>query len=220
MRETMSTDHMATGRTDAPTADTKAALIMAAFILTEGAWVGVNLLPDPQRFLNILGFASGRLGTPQGWLVAMIVAGTFIFLSLRLPSVRANLVRPSFLKLLAILMAIAAGTLEEAIFRRMLMNYLQTEGFGVIAQIALSALAFGVSHGIWGLFGRSKQAALGATIATTVLGGGLAIAYVVSGRSVASAIAAHVLIDVFIEPGLILAALRGEMGSGSAAKPR
>jgi membrane protease YdiL (CAAX protease family) len=152
--------------------------------------------------------------------VATIVAAAFIFSSLRLPSVRANLVRPSFLKLLAILMAIAAGTLEEAIFRRMLMNYLQTEGFGVIAQIALSAVAFGVSHGIWGLFGRSKRAALGATIATTVLGGGLAIAYVVSGRSVASAIAAHVLIDVFIEPGLILAALRGEMSRRPAAKPR
>ena len=208
----MSTDDIASGRRDGRATEAKAALIMTAFILTEGAWIGVNLFPDPQRFLHIIGFAPGRLGTPEGWVVALGVAAIFIFSSLRLPSVRANLIRPSFLKLLAILMAIAAGTLEETVFRRMLMNYLQTEGLGNLPQIVLSAAAFGISHGIWGLFGRSKSAAFGATVATSALGLGLAIAYVDSARSVASAIVAHAMIDVFIEPGLILAALRGEMG--------
>ena len=47
-----------------------------------------------------------------GWVAAVIATAIFVALSLRLPSVRENLFRPSFLKLLAILLAIGAGILE------------------------------------------------------------------------------------------------------------
>jgi membrane protease YdiL (CAAX protease family) len=189
----------------------RAALILAGFAVSEGAWVLVNLFPEPGPLLGYLGFAPGKLGTPLGWALALVVTVGFVVRSARLPSVRANLVRPSWLKLLAILMAIAAGILEEAFFRRMLMNWLQQGGVGVLLQVLASALAFGVAHGIWGLFGRSLRAALGATLATGALGAALALVYVAAGRSVAACVVAHVVIDFFIEPGLILAALRGEM---------
>jgi membrane protease YdiL (CAAX protease family) len=190
---------------------TKAAAILGSFLLIEGWWVIVNASTGLRSFLGILGFAPGRLGTPLGWLLALIVTAAFTYYSARLPSVRHNMFRPSLLKLLAILMAVAAGILEEAIFRRMLMNHLQSEGFSAAVQIILSGLTFGVAHGIWGLFGRNVAAAVGATLATGALGTALGIVYIASHRSVASCIVAHVVIDFFIEPGLVLAAIRGEM---------
>ena len=88
-------------------------------------------------------------------------------------------------------------------------------GIGPVAQVALSGLAFGVAHGIWGLMGRGTRAAFGATVATGVLGTALALVYLVAGRSLAPCIVAHFVINLLIEPGLVLAALSGEM-NGSA----
>jgi uncharacterized protein len=189
----------------------KAAAILGSFLLTEGSWVIVNASTGLRSFLEYLGFAPGRLGTPLGWLLALMVTAAFICYSARLPSVRHNMIRPSLLKLLAIFMAVAAGILEEAFFRHMLMNHLQTDGFSAAMQIILSGVAFGVAHGIWGLFGRNITAAVGAMLVTGALGAALGIVYVVSHRSLASCVAAHVTIDLFIEPGLVLAAIRGEM---------
>lgn len=206
----------------ARSAEYKATLILSAFFAVEGAWVALNLLANPWGFLRYLGFAPGQLGTSLGWALALVVTTIFVAYSVRLPSVRANLFRPSWLKLLALGMALAAGILEEAFFRRMLMNYLQGQGVGVVLQILASGLAFGMAHGIWGLFGRSWRAALGAIVVTGILGVALAVVYVAADRSVAPCIVGHFLIDAFIEPGVVLAALRGEMsrlrgGSGKIA---
>jgi len=192
--------------------EAKAALILAGILVVEGAWVVLNLLHNPAGFMRFLGFAPGRLGDPLGWFLAALVSAVFVYHGARMPSVRANLLRPSWLKLLALPMALAAGILEEAVFRRLLMDHLQAVGSGVAAQILVSGLAFGAAHGIWGLFGRSWRAALGATVATGVLGAALAGVYLLAGRSVAACVAAHFLIDALLEPGLVLAVLRGEMG--------
>lgn len=190
---------------------TKAALILGSFLLIEGSWVIVNVSTGLPSFLGYLGFAPGRLGTPLGWLLALIVTAGFTCYSARLPAVRYHMLRPSLLKFLAILMAIAAGILEEAFFRRMLMNHLQSEGTSATVQIILSGITFGVAHGIWGLFGRNIAAAVGAMLATGALGSALGIVYLASQRSLAACVVAHVAIDFFIEPGLVLAAVRGEM---------
>lgn len=192
--------------------ETKAALTLGGILAIEGTWVVLNLLHNPAGFMRYLGLAPGLLGDPLGWLLAALVTAVFVHHGARMPSVWANLLRPSWLKLLALPMSLAAGILEEAVFRRLLMDSLQARGFGVASQILVSGLAFGAAHGIWGLLGRSWRAALGAAVATGVLGAGLAGAYVLAGRSVAACVVAHFLIDALLEPGLVLAVLRGEMG--------
>jgi membrane protease YdiL (CAAX protease family) len=127
--------------------------------------------------------------------------------------VRDNLFRPSFLKLLAIALAIGSGILEEVMFRRWTMNWLMEQGQGVVVQVLGAGLLFGVVHGIWGLMGKSFRAALGATLATGFLGLMLGIVFLLAGRSLAPCVAAHFLINLLIEPGLVLAATRGEMGA-------
>jgi membrane protease YdiL (CAAX protease family) len=128
----------------------KAALILGSIALFEGFFVVFLALPALRPFLVWLGFLPGR-HTPGRWgyPAALLVAALFtVFSAYRLPSVRANLVRPSSLKLLAIAVAIAAGILEEIAFRSLLMNSLHNAGVGPTLQVLASALGFGVVHGI------------------------------------------------------------------------
>lgn len=197
--------------TDADPSTRKAAWILVIIAAVEGAWVVMNLIAVGPRFFVYLGFASGRAGHLAGWIAAVIVTLVYVGYASHLPSVREHLLRPSGLKLLGLLVAIAAGILEEVMFRRWVMNYLQDRGFAVLLQVLASGLLFGLLHGVWGLFGKSLRVALGATIATGSLGLLLAIVFILAGRSLAPCVIAHFAINALIEPGLVLAATRGEM---------
>ena len=192
--------------------DRKAAWILFVIAAIEGSWVLLNLHVNGVRFFRYLGFVPHVGGTALGWSLAFIVSALFVGLAARLPSVRENLFRISWLKLLGLAVAISAGILEEVIFRRCLMNYLQDQRHaGIIIQIIASGVVFGTLHGVWGLMGKSVRAALGATIATGLLGVALAGVFIASGRNLAPCIVAHFLINALAEPGLVLAATRGEM---------
>ena len=191
----------------------KAAFILAGFMATEGAWLILNLLVNARGFFRFTGFVDGH-AEPIGWIVSLAVFIGFTAFATQLPSVQFNLFRLSWLKLLALGMAVAAGFCEEAIFRKLLMDAMADRNFGVFAQVLASALAFGAIHGIWGAFRGSLAAAIGATTVTAVLGVALALVYLVSHRLLAPCVISHLLINAFAEPGLVLAAVRGEMGKG------
>jgi membrane protease YdiL (CAAX protease family) len=193
------------------TAERKAGFILGGIAAIECGWVALNLWINGWRFVRYLGFAPGLSGNVLGWIAAGIVVAIFVGASLRLPSVRENVFRISSLKMLAIAVAVGAGILEEAVFRRWTMNWLMSLHYGAGIQVLGSALLFGLAHGVWGLFGKSLSAATGATVATGALGAMLAVVFLLSGRSLAPCIAAHFLINLLIEPGLVLAAARGEM---------
>lgn len=192
-------------------AEGRSAWILGAIASLEGGWVLMNFHVSGWRFVRYLGFAAGQTGNVSGWVAAAVVTAIFVRFAMRLPSVRENLFQPSFLKLLGLAVAVSAGILEEVMFRRWSINYLQERGWGVVVQIASSGLLFGLLHGVWGLMGKSVRAAIGATVATGFLGVMLAIVFVLAGRSLAPCIVAHFLINALIEPGLVLAATRGEM---------
>ena len=151
-------------------AEKKSAWILGFFVVTEGAWCALNLVFSGWHFFRYLGFASGRAGAGMGWAAALVVVIIFVAFACRLPSVRANLVRPSFLKLLAIALAVVAGILEEVMFRKWVMDALDASGYGAGIQIVGSALTFGAVHAIWGLMGKSPRAAAGAMLATSFFG--------------------------------------------------
>ena len=202
--------------------EARAGWILAAIAALEGAWVALNFSINPRGFATFLGFVPGAMGAASGWILALLVALAYVAASCRLPSVRANLFRPSGLKAIALALAVASGILEEAVFRKLLMDALGRRLLGEAVQVIASGLAFGLAHGMWGLFGKSVRAAIGATVATGILGAALALAYIASGRNVAPCIFAHFLINALVEPGLVLAAQRGEMGalrSASGSSP-
>jgi hypothetical protein len=194
----------------------KAAAILAMIAISESVWVVWSAHFNPRRFFHYAGFDHVSGAGPLGWISALAVVIGFVHFSKRLPSVRDNLFRPSWLKVLAVLVAVASGFCEEMIFRKWLMDLLQHKGYGLVLQVAGSALAFGFAHAVWGLMRGSLRAALGAMIATGGLGLALALVYLASHRIVLPCIIAHLLINLLIEPGLVLAAVRGEMSASSA----
>lgn len=195
------------------TAERKSGIILGIITALEAGWVLMNLQISGWRFIRYLGFVPGMAGNLAGWIAAVFATIIFVAFALRLPSVRENLFRPSLLKLLAIALAIASGILEEVMFRRWTMNWLMAQGYGALVQVLGAGLLFGAIHGIWGLMEKSFRAAIGATVATGFLGIMLGIVFLLAGRSLAPCIVAHLLINLLIEPGLVLAATRGEMGA-------
>jgi hypothetical protein len=198
------------------TAERKSGIILGIITSIEAGWVLMNFQVSGWRFIRYLGFAPGMAGNLAGWIAAFLATIIFVALALRLPSVRQNLFRPSLLKLLAIALALASGILEEVMFRRWTMNWLMAHDYGAVIQVLGAGLLFGAIHGIWGLMGKSVRAAIGATIATGFLGIMLGIVFLLAGRSLAPCIVAHFLINLLIEPGLVLAATRGEMGRSAS----
>ena len=195
-------------------AERKAGVILAAIALSEGSWLLLNVWVNPRGFFRYTGWLSAD-PTPTGWILALMVAAAFTAVACRLPSVRVNLIAGSWLKVLGLAVALSAGFFEEAFFRKLLMDSLARGGIGLTLQVLASGLAFGLVHGVWGVFRGSISAAIGATVATGVLGLALAVVYLASHRVLAPCIASHLIINALAEPGLVLAAVRGEMGSSS-----
>jgi membrane protease YdiL (CAAX protease family) len=117
----------------------------------------------------------------------------------------------SLFKLLGILAAVVGGIVEEAFFRRWIMDMLMSRGFESIVQVVVSGVAFGLAHTSWTLFAkRDVKATLPAIISTSTLGIFLAIIYLAGGRNLGPCIFAHVLINTVIEPWLMLSAVSGK----------
>lgn len=190
----------------------KAAWILVAVIAVEGFWVVLTLVGNPLGFLNYLGFAPGRGGPLTGWMLAAVVTALYVWAATAIPAIREHLIRPTALKLIAIAAAVMAAVLEEVIFRRWIMDYLDRQATGAMLQVLASGAAFGLAHAFWGFLGRSFAAALQAMIATGVLGAMLGVVYLMSDRSLAPCIVAHFVVTALIEPGLVLAAVRGQLG--------
>src|SRR5690625_5451247 len=84
------------------------------------------------------------------------------------------------------------------------MDWLMSVYYGIIIQIIASAVIFGVAHGAWVLLRGEIKIALPVILSTTVLGGLLAILYIVSGRNLLSPFVVLILINLFIELLFIL----------------
>ncbi len=185
------------------------------FLAGAGAilWVPVAqlLLGRPPGFLRDLGFLSGPSGTLLAWVLGIVVAVAYCAYALRNPLVVRYWRKPSPLKLFAAMIAIAAAIVEEAFFRRMIMDGVMAAGGGPFLQILASALIFGLAHGVWGIVTGRIAVGIGVMIATGTLGAALAVVYLVGGRSLAPPIASHFLITATIQPGIMFAAFSGQM---------
>jgi membrane protease YdiL (CAAX protease family) len=150
-----------------------------------------------------LGKATNWRGIALGLVVAVAYSGLTAVFN---PAVGRNLLMFTQLKALAIVAALVAGLVEETIFRGYLMTSLDAMGRGRLTQLLVSGGAFAIAH----FYGFVSPAALLATIGTTfVLGMALAITYLVGQRSLTPVILSHTVIDLVIEPWLLLGFFTG-----------
>jgi len=104
-------------------------------------------------------------------------------------------------ELLAIGAAVVAGLVEETIFRGYVMTTLGRMGYGLMVQVLLSGLFFALVH--FYAFAAPLSVLLVQGL-TFVLGVALAITYAIGKRSLTPVNISHALIDVIIEPWLLL----------------
>jgi hypothetical protein len=83
-------------------------------------------------------------------------------------------------------------------------------GISSLLQVIISGVAFGLAHTAWFLFKGDIKFTIPAILSTTVLGILLAIIYLVGDRNVGPCIYAHVLINIIIEPWLMLSSVTGK----------
>jgi hypothetical protein len=195
----------------------RVAWMLVATIVFEGVWVVVTFVAAPMRLIQYLGFTPAALGVPGAWITAVAIAALYVAGAASIPAVRAYMWRPGVLKALAILAALVAAILEEIVLRRWPMDYLDAHGYGVAIQVLATGAVFGAAHLVWGLVCRNTAGVIHAVVATTVLGAALGVVYVLAGRNLAPCVVAHFVITALIEPGMLIAALRQELGARAAA---
>lgn len=167
---------------------------------------------NPKKFIeNGLGYSLElHLNLPMWFFTAFIVIGYISYTMSAIPLVKSNLFTFSWLKLIGIWAAIVSGIVEEVVFRHLLMEYVLSIGFSNLSQVIISGIAFGIAHGAWVLLRGEMKIALPAILSTTILGCLLAMLYIYNGRSTFAPIVAHILINMVIEPWLMLAAISGK----------
>jgi membrane protease YdiL (CAAX protease family) len=166
---------------------------------------------------RLLGFGAPSIA-PLAWALGLMIAGCYTALSMRsLPFIREHALDLNGLKLLAIVFALVTGTFEELFFRKWLMDWLSRREAALVLQIVVSGLAFGVVHAVWGFLGGSLRAAMTSMVYTTALGWALAFVYIDAGRQLAPAAWSHILINLAIEPWLLLGVMELRQGGRPAA---
>ena len=190
---------------------TRTGLTIGGSALGEFAVLGllVVFLSARSQSLGDLGF--WKNSPLHGWLLAGLM--TLLYVSVVFTSVLRNqsgMTEVSLFRIFTSLAAgLSAGIVEEVFFRGFIMNQLKWSGFGSTVQVVLSGICFGVAHVGWGLLSAKPQVgmAVGAMVTTSILGILYALVYLSSRRSLLPVMVGHGLMDLLIEPWLIMATL-------------
>jgi hypothetical protein len=187
--------------------ETRLATYLLGVIAGELAALGALAWLLRRRGASLWTLGLGRATNWRGMLLGLVVAIVYSSLTAVFnPAVSRNLLRFTELKGLAVVAALVAGLVEETIFRGYLMTSLEQMGRGRVAQVLVSAVVFAAAH----FYGFVSPVGLLATFgATFVLGAALAITYLIGKRSLTQVITSHTLIDLVIEPWLLLGFFTG-----------
>ena len=190
----------------------KTTLILGGLSLTMFSPLAMVLIGYQLPMFQNLGFERNSIASPIAWILAAIVGIVYVSYTLKAIPFIASMQREiSLFKLLGILAAVVGGIVEEVFFRRWVMGTLMFRGFASVTQVIISGIAFGLAHAGWTLLAkRDLKFSLPAIMSTSILGVFLAIIYLAGGRNLGPCILAHVMINVVIEPWLMLSAVSGK----------
>ncbi len=188
--------------------ETRLAFFLAGTIVGELAALGVLVLILRREGIRLSDLGFGKPATWQAFGLAFLVVVIYCGVTAFNPFVGSHLLQWSPLKALALLAAIVAGLVEEMIFRGYLMTAVMRMGYGKIFQVLASGILFALAH----LYGfTSLISLLGVQVFTLALGLALGGIYLIGKRSLTPVILCHALIDMVIEPWLLLSFFRGQV---------
>lgn len=183
--------------------------------------LGVLMFAAAWAILRVQGLDLGATGWTRparwpGWVAGLGVAGLFLALAGTGPLLRGApwLSDWSTFRIAgALTAALIGGLSEETVYRGFVISRARDLGLPAVAQVLLSGLLFGLAHVGWGGLSGSfdPRAATAAMVSTGVLGVLFACVYLLAGRSLWPSAAAHALINLAIEPWLMLSAISGTL---------
>ena len=189
----------------------KTALILGMTSLFMFSPLAMSLFWHPIPLFQNLGFERESIAPPLAWILAAILGIAYVLYTMKaIPLVLEKQSEISLFKLLGILSALVGGIVEEVFFRRWIMDMFMSKGVAPILQIIISGIAFGLAHFSWLLAKRDFKFAIPAILSTSVLGIFLAIIYLLGGRNLGPCIFAHIMINIVIEPWMMLSAVSGK----------
>jgi len=173
--------------------------------------LAMSLFWHPIPLFQNLGYERESIAPPLAWILATLTAIAYVIYTMKvIPLVLSKQKEISPFKLLGILAALVGGVVEEVFFRRWIMDMLMVRGVDFPLQVIVSGIMFGLAHTSWILARGESKFAFPAILSTSVLGILLAIIYLVGGRNLGPCIFAHVLINLVIEPWLMLSSVSGQ----------
>jgi membrane protease YdiL (CAAX protease family) len=185
----------------------KTGLIMTSMSLFMFTPVLMQMFGYRIAIFNDIGLSKNSLAPWYAWIMALAVTLLYVLYTFKkIPFVFKMQKEVSLFKLIGLL-SIIGGLIEELVFRKWLMDLLATKGYGIIIQLLISAIMFGLIHIIWVIFSRDMKFLVGAFISTFLLGMLLGFVYLIGNRNVGPCIISHGLINIIIEPWLLLAAI-------------
>ena len=143
--------------------------------------------------LRSLGFIRPVRWSPVGMGILFSLA--YAAFTLTIPDVRSHAGEVSIFKAWGVFVSVIAAFVEETVFRGFILTELEGLRRSTRVQVIVSGVTFGLLHigfSWWGM------------VCTTLMGMVLAITYLWSGRSLFAPIVGHCLINIIIEPWLLL----------------
>src|SRR5699024_7649631 len=173
-------------------------------------------LGNPQQFIeHRLGISSDAFNNPTVWIFTfIIVIGYVMYTAEAVPFVREHLFTFSWLKVIGIWAALIFSILDEILFRQILMYWLLSLDYSINVKIISLIINFCLEICFLNFLKREFKISFPVIMLTKVFGGLLAILYLIAYRNILAPIVAHILINLFIEPWLILSAVSGKWNSG------
>jgi membrane protease YdiL (CAAX protease family) len=152
------------------------------------------------RWLRGQGRSLKEIGWNRPTTLPAIILGVgfalgYALYTLSNPFIGPNATEISPFKLAGVVVGIVGAFVEECVFRGYLITELKHAGTSTTTQILMSGVAFGIIHVGFDLAG---------ILLTFVMGLALATAYVLGKRSLTPSIISHTLINILIEPWLLL----------------
>ena len=178
--------------------DKNIALVGLADVIAAIVPVFVYLRLSGRRLAD-LGF--NRAGTTRAWILVLVAQGALIYFDTHGGAVgRAPGALGPYALLASVMVGPCAAFAEETFFRGFVMDTLERGGFGVVAQIAISALLFGAAH--FGYVAHFSLTELSIPVFTGLLGAFWSFIYVLGKRSLWPTIVAHIINDAVLIPSV------------------
>ena len=145
------------------------------------------------RSLKDIGW--GRHTTVSAIVLGIAFALGYVFYTLNNPLIAANATELSLFKLAGIVVGIFGAITEECVFRGYLMTELEHVNVSPGIQILVSGASFAIIHVGFDIVG---------ILLTFIMGMVMATAYAIGKRSLTPSLISHALINIIIEPWLLL----------------